>query len=134
MNNLVERLEKASYAYHNGQTLLMTDAEFDAGLEALRAQDPKHPFLSKVGAPISAGDEVILPIPLPSLNKTKDQAALSKWATKCKATPIMSHANWMDAVLFGFHRPRNCTLVEMASKAVTSLPLCLIFKASALLL
>lgn len=61
----------------------MTDAEFDVGVDQLRALDPKHPFLSKVGAPISAGDEVTLPIPLPSLNKVKDQLTLTRWATKC---------------------------------------------------
>ena len=83
MNALVKRLEAASYAYHNGQTLLMTDAEFDVGLEALRALDPNHPFLNKVGAPLATGDEVTLPIPLPSLNKVKDQLTLTKWATKC---------------------------------------------------
>jgi NAD-dependent DNA ligase len=82
LNDLVTRLEKASTAYHNGQTLLMTDAEFDAGIDQLRALDPSHPFLSKVGAPIATGDEVTLPIPLPSLNKIKDQAAITKWSAK----------------------------------------------------
>jgi NAD-dependent DNA ligase len=72
---LSKRLAAASHAYHNGLELLMTDEEFDADLDALRAAAPTHPFLSKVGAPVAAGDEVALPIPLPSLNKIKPDGA-----------------------------------------------------------
>ena len=85
MNALVETLTKASYAYHNGLPLTMTDAAFDTAIDQLRAMDPKHPFLSKVGAPLATGDEVALPIPLPSLNKIKDQDAITKWSAKCPA-------------------------------------------------
>lgn len=83
LSTLVKRLEAANYAYHNGQTLLMTDAEYDTAIEQLRATDPTNPFLTKVGAPVQAGDEVALPIPLPSLNKIK--AELTKWTTKWPA-------------------------------------------------
>jgi DNA ligase (NAD+) len=84
LSTLVKRLEAANYAYHNGQTLLMTDAEYDAAIEHLRTAAPTHPFLTKVGAPIAAGDEVPLPVPLPSLNKIKTD--LAKWTTKYPAT------------------------------------------------
>jgi NAD-dependent DNA ligase len=76
---LAARLEAASHAYHNGLELLMTDEEFDAGVDALRGVAPAHPFLAQVGAAISAGDEVALPIPLPSLNKIKPDGSLEKW-------------------------------------------------------
>jgi len=79
---LVAQLEEASYAYHNGLDLLMTDAEFDAGVERLKSLDPKHPFLKKVGAPVPAAlkaQEVVLPIPMPSLNKPKTEKELTKW-------------------------------------------------------
>jgi NAD-dependent DNA ligase len=76
---LVTRLAAASYAYHNGLPLQMTDAEFDAGVDALRAVAPDHPFLLQVGAPVLTGDEVDLPIPLPSLNKIKPDGSLEKW-------------------------------------------------------
>ena len=85
MNSLVSVLEKAAYAYHNGLDPVMTDDAYDAAVEKLRAMDPNHPFLTKVGAPI-AGEEVVLPIPLPSLNKIKDSAALAKWSAKFPAT------------------------------------------------
>jgi len=82
MDILVTQLTKAAYAYHNGLPQLMTDAAFDAACEQLRAVSPDHPFLKKVGAPLATGDEVALPIPLPSLNKIKDEEAILKWLTK----------------------------------------------------
>jgi DNA ligase (NAD+) len=64
----------------------MSDAEFDAGVDALRAAAPDHPFLAQVGAPVAAGDEVALPIPLPSLNKIKAaDGSLEKWVTRFAA-------------------------------------------------
>jgi DNA ligase (NAD+) len=86
MNALVKRLEAANYAYHNGLTLLMTDDEYDAAIDQLRSMDPAHPFLTKVGASVAAGDEVALPIPLPSLNKIKPDGTLQKWLAKFPAT------------------------------------------------
>ena len=86
INDLAKKLEAASFAYHNGQTLIMTDEEFDVGIDTLRAAAPDHPFLAKVGAPVAAGDEVSLPIPLPSLNKIKPDGSLEKWLKKYPAT------------------------------------------------
>jgi DNA ligase (NAD+) len=60
----------------------MTDEAYDAAIDLLRDAEPDHPFLTKVGAPVITGDEVALPIPLPSLNKIKDQAAIDKWTAK----------------------------------------------------
>ena len=94
LSELVTLLENASYAYHNGLPETMTDAAYDTALEQLRSRSPKHPFLTKVGAPLSTGDEVVLPIVLPSLNKVKDSAALVKWVTKCctkQSTPPAYH-------------------------------------------
>lgn len=83
---LATRLQKAAYNYHNGLTLLMTDEEFDAGVDQLRSLNPTHPFLRTVGAPVAAGDEVALPVPLPSLDKLKLQAEIDKWMTRSRAT------------------------------------------------
>jgi len=84
-STLVSMLEKASYAYHNGLDPIMTDEAYDAAVDQLRDLDPNHPFLTKVGAPIACGSEVELPIPLPSLNKIKDSAAIAKWSGKFSA-------------------------------------------------
>lgn len=87
VETLVARLTAASHAYHNGLTLLMTDAEYDAAVEQLTALAPDHPFLQQVGAPVALGDEVALPIPLPSLNKIKaEDDTLTKWLTRNPAT------------------------------------------------
>jgi hypothetical protein len=51
---LAARLAAASNAYHNGLPLLMTDDEFDAGVEILRAVAPDHLFLTQVGATVAA--------------------------------------------------------------------------------
>lgn len=79
---LAAKLEAASFAYHNGLAEIMTDAEYDAGIDTLKAAAPDHPFFKKVGAPLATGDEVALPIPLPSLNKIKGQDAIDKWLAK----------------------------------------------------
>ena len=84
-STLVSMLEKASYAYHNGLDPVMTDEAYDAAIDQLRTLNPKHPFLTKVGAPIACSGEVELPIPLPSLNKLKDAAAITKWSGKFPA-------------------------------------------------
>lgn len=87
VKELVARLTAASHAYHNGLTLLMTDAEYDSVIEQLTAAAPDHPFLQQVGAPIALGDEVALPIALPSLNKIKaEDDMLGKWLTRNPAT------------------------------------------------
>jgi DNA ligase (NAD+) len=83
---LAARLQAASHAYHNGLPLLMSDDEFDAGVDALRVAAPAHPFLTAVGAPVVTGDEVPLPVPLPSLNKIKpDDGSLEKWTARFPA-------------------------------------------------
>ena len=87
MNALVTQLETASYAYHNGLPETMTDEEYDKAVDQLKEMDPSHPFLTKVGAQLSTGDEVVLPIPLPSLNKAKPgMDELKKWLAKNPAS------------------------------------------------
>lgn len=90
---LATRLAAAAAAYHNGAAeLLMTDDEYDAALERLRAAAPAHPFLKQVGAPVATGDEVPLPIPLPSLNKIKPaDGSLEKWLAR---NPVPASTNY----------------------------------------
>lgn len=95
---LAAKLEAAAYAYHNGLEPVMTDEAYDLAIEQLRASQPDHPFLSKVGAPVVTGDEVALPIPLPSLNKIKDQAAIDKWVAKLGAVPSYHVSAKLDGV------------------------------------
>lgn len=89
--SIVSRLDEARRAYHNGLEPTMTDEQYDALVDQLETLDPSNPFLTKVGAPIETGDEVTLPIPLPSLNKAKP-GTLAKWTSKNSAPSYMVSA------------------------------------------
>jgi NAD-dependent DNA ligase len=92
MDTLVSRLTKANDAYRNGQTLLMTDDEYDAGLEQLKKLNPNHPLLTQVRAAPS-GDKakvVRMPFYLGSLDKAKTSEELGKWTAKHKGPYIVS--------------------------------------------
>ena len=95
---LAAKLEAAQYAYHNGLEPVMTDDAYDLAIEQLRAEAPDHPLLTKVGAAVVTGDEVPLPVPLPSLNKIKDQAAIDKWASKLGTVPSYHVSAKLDGV------------------------------------
>jgi len=81
IDKLVAQLTEASDAYYNG-TPVLTDAQFDAQLDELRRLSPKHPFLSKIGAPApssGAWPKAAHTIPMFSLNKVQEAAELSAW-------------------------------------------------------
>lgn len=84
---LAARLTEAAEAYYNSDTLLMSDAEYDAALETLRSLDPKHPLLLKVGA--DEAGAVNLPYKMASLNKVHPESqggggAVRRWVQKQK--------------------------------------------------
>jgi DNA ligase (NAD+) len=54
IDTIVEMLEQASEAYYNGSPVI-SDQEFDALKDKLTLLDPSHPFLEKVGAPVTVG-------------------------------------------------------------------------------
>jgi len=88
MDILVANLTKANEAYRNGQPLLMTDEEYDAGMELLASKVPHHPLLKKVRAapqaPAKGGRGTIVKMPfyLGSLDKAKVADELDKWTKK----------------------------------------------------
>jgi NAD-dependent DNA ligase len=88
MDILVSSLTKANEAYRNGQPLLMTDEEYDAGMELLASKVPHHPLLKKVRAaptPLAKGGRgtiVKMPFYLGSLDKAKVADELDKWTKK----------------------------------------------------
>ena len=92
MDTLISRLTKANEAYRNGQSLLMTDDEYDAGLEQLKKVQPNHPLLTQVRAAPS-GDKakvVRMPFYLGSLDKAKTSDELGKWTKKSKGPYVVS--------------------------------------------
>jgi DNA ligase (NAD+) len=78
---LVKKLTAANIAYRNTEKLLMTDEEYDAGLETLRGLAPNHPLLTQIGA--DEEKSVTLPSKMPSLDKViYGEGALEKWKKK----------------------------------------------------
>ena len=86
MDTLISRLTKANDAYRNGQSLLMTDDEYDNGLEQLKKFQPNHPLLNQVrAAPSSENGKIVrMPFYLGSLDKAKTSEELGKWTSKHK--------------------------------------------------
>jgi len=78
----------ASKKYYN-ETAVMTDDEFDFLVDELKKRDPKHPTLSKIGAPLPKVTEikkVKLPYHMGSMDKYKlsDTKQFEKWLSKYK--------------------------------------------------
>jgi NAD-dependent DNA ligase len=95
MQSLVQKLIAANEAYRNGANLLMTDDEYDEGIEMLARVDPNHPLLFQVGATVGqdqAGKATKLPHRMASLDKAKVQEDLTKFI---KRQPDVAHQGFV---------------------------------------
>jgi DNA ligase (NAD+) len=101
-DNIAKQLQKASIAYYNTGTTIMSDDEFDALKEELTKLNPNHPFLKKVGAPlaISVWPKRKHESFMGSQEKITTKAELQNWKkrTTCKLVSIS-------------HKLDGCTLV-----------------------
>ena len=83
-DKLVETLQKANWMYHNTARVMMTDDEYDRGIEELRRLSPAHPFLTLVGARVTGG--VLLPYIMGSLDKIRyGEGGLERWKKRISA-------------------------------------------------
>jgi len=100
MDNLVAKLNKANEAYRNGQALLMTDDEYDAGLEQLAKLNPTHPLLKQIrAAPAMTSEKVVrMPFYLGSLDKAKVADELEKWTKKAPKASTYIVAEKLDGI------------------------------------
>lgn len=103
MDTLIQSLTKANAAYRNGGDLLMTDEDYDAGLETLSRAQPNHPLLKKVRAAPSSeeGDSkrtVKMPYYLGSLDKAKTADELVKWEKKTEAGTTFLISEKLDGI------------------------------------
>jgi DNA ligase (NAD+) len=101
MESLVLKLTKANEAYRNGQALLMTDDEYDTGLEQLAKLNPQHPFLKQLRAApnlVSAAKVVRMPFYLGSLDKAKVAEDLEKWTRKSPKASTFVIAEKLDGI------------------------------------
>lgn len=82
LDALVEQLQRANYAYHNGSGVVMGDDSYDLGLEELRRRSPSHPFLSVIGAKVPKG-AVVLPVTMGSQDKVRHgEGGLERWMAR----------------------------------------------------
>lgn len=81
IDKLVSVLKKLSDVYYNTGTSLVSDAVFDKLKDVLQKREPKHPYLSEVGAPVKGTkNKVQLPFPMGSLDKVKPtEGKLEPW-------------------------------------------------------
>jgi NAD-dependent DNA ligase len=84
----------ASKKYYN-ENAVISDDEFDFLVDELKKRDPKHPTLSKIGAPLPKVTEikkVKLPYHMGSMDKYKlsDTKQFDKWLSKYKGSYTIS--------------------------------------------
>lgn len=97
---LVLKITQANEAYRNGQSLLMTDEEYDAAVEQLANRVPNHPLLKKIRAPPSSTNGAIVKMPyyLGSLDKAKVSDELTKWLKKAPANSKYVISEKLDGI------------------------------------
>jgi DNA ligase (NAD+) len=86
----VDQLEKASAAYYAGNPI-MTDAEFDAAVVELRENNPDHPFLKRIGAPVPGKEKVAHKIAMGSLANANNKEEFETWIPDDNPTIFLSH-------------------------------------------
>lgn len=81
IQDLVAELQRANWAYHNTDTPILSDDDYDKKLEELRRRSPNHPFLAVVGAvPVAGKDVVLLPYVMGSQDKVREgEGGLARW-------------------------------------------------------
>ncbi|MGW8179574.1 MAG: DNA ligase (NAD(+)) LigA, partial [bacterium] len=78
--DLEQKLQQARRAYYKDGTSPLTDAEYDALEDELRAVDPDNPLLKEVGADTDSGwSKARHEIPMGSLNKVQNRDQYDSW-------------------------------------------------------
>ena len=87
IERLRDRLLKARHAYYDRNAPILSDAEYDALEDQLRALDPHDPVLALVGSPVPS-DSLLMKarhsIAMGSQNKVNSEAEFRSWAQKAE--------------------------------------------------
>jgi NAD-dependent DNA ligase len=86
---LEEVITLSADAYHNGETPLITDQQYDVLIEKLRLLKPNSKVLKNTGAPIR-GKKVSLPYWMGSMDKVKTEDEVNKWIKDNKGPYVLS--------------------------------------------
>ena len=113
---IASAVSEARAAYYAGIPH-MTDAEFDALENQLRALDPNHPVLGNVGATPSSGwTKVSHKTPMGSLNKAQDESDMLGWFLSTVGnTPWVVAVDKMDGISISL-RFDNGILTQAATR------------------
>ena len=107
MEALITKLIGANEAYRNGDTLKMTDEEYDAGIQMLGQHIPNHPLITKIRAsPSGHGPTVKMPYYLGSLDKAKTADDLTKWLKKVPSGTSILLSEKLDGIS-GLWNPKS---------------------------
>lgn len=85
IDELAQRVERYRASYYAGHPEI-SDAAYDALEDELRALDPTHPVLARVGSSslVTEWDKARHEIPMGSLNKVVNEDELRAWAARCE--------------------------------------------------
>jgi DNA ligase (NAD+) len=89
IETVVSRLVEAREAYYNSDSPIMSDGEFDALEDELRALDENHSYFTSVGITGrgGAGEKIRHKVPMLSMGKAKTLAEVEKWLLRLKLPP-----------------------------------------------
>ena len=91
----VKQLREAAQAYYDTDVMIMTDAEYDAGVELLRQVLELHPdwsddgLTTAVAGGASAGGKVVHPQPMLSLDKMHDRTDIDHFLNRLGAAQVL---------------------------------------------
>jgi DNA ligase (NAD+) len=91
ISDLTKLIKCANDEYHNSDSPIMTDAQFDLLIDELKRRNPNHTTLKKIGAQVHSKKKVNLPYHMGSMNKVKpNTGAIEKWVVKYEGPYIYS--------------------------------------------
>lgn len=114
---LVDEARAAAAAYYDTDSLLLTDAEYDAILDELAAIAAAHPgtdtggLLDAVAAGASAGGDIAHPTPMLSLGKATEPAELAAFLARLNGAPTVTEAKLDGMAVRAVYRAGELTQV-----------------------
>ena len=96
LSNLEKQYLNAKQAYYNSGSIIMSDTDFDKLEEQIKLLNPKSKVLNMVG--YTNKEKVILPYPMMSLDKKKEQKDLDNWLKQSFITDDIIISDKLDGV------------------------------------